>query len=402
MNDLNEKIKDLEKKIESMIEKEKSFQKKMNRFLKYSFSGFFVFGSLLAFAQITSLHIFNDGEIISAQKINENFSFLDNKISSIAAGGSANYTFSSYTEINPISSDNGSMYLVSDDVLKVNLPNLSLVPVGYTLRFGLSSNFSQIQLFRDGTDLFSGSAAISDLMVLEKVSNNSGFFELMSIGDEWFISLQSSINYNTFDSSLFADFGCTSDGIGNGNCYTNTSATSVGKAIVQNRYMLYSANWYSASSNFYLLNDLNSLVGDEFTKSYSLTSGTIIQDSGIVLAYKSGMTTYYASFYNWQSSYYPPSVISDSFLNDDISTLTATNILSGGSSCQHDYGKNWRHIQASEVTPSIASTIGESFWTGSTLSTGSANYFDNIGNSYETTNMSSVNMYIKVCVYDPT
>ena len=77
MNDLNEKIQNLEKKIESMIEKDRSFKERLNKLLKYSFSCFFIFGSLFAFAQIASLHIFTDGEIISAQKINENFAYLE-------------------------------------------------------------------------------------------------------------------------------------------------------------------------------------------------------------------------------------------------------------------------------------------------------------------------------------
>ena len=131
---LEAKIEKLSAELKNLKSEQQRRVKKAQVFFKYSLGAFLITGSMYAFAAaISSLHIFSAGEVISAQKINENFAYLENKINSMATGGGAGGSvfIGSYQELNISEVDNKKLFVV-EKAAKFILPSASTMPAGFS------------------------------------------------------------------------------------------------------------------------------------------------------------------------------------------------------------------------------------------------------------------------------
>ena len=135
---LEEKIQLLENELSSMKAKEESKKNKLNSLLKYSVITALISGSLYGFAGvIASLHIFTDGEVISAQKINENFQYLENKINGVSGGGPTPVSIPTHENISLTAADLGKLFVVQKTAF-FELPDISTVQAGTTYKISIS------------------------------------------------------------------------------------------------------------------------------------------------------------------------------------------------------------------------------------------------------------------------
>lgn len=84
---LQKEINELKNQITDLKKRELSRSLRLKRWLKISLITALLTFSVYGLAVITQLHVFSAGEVISAQKINENFAYLESLISSGGGGG---------------------------------------------------------------------------------------------------------------------------------------------------------------------------------------------------------------------------------------------------------------------------------------------------------------------------
>ena len=398
------KIQNLEKKIESMIEKDRSFKERLNKLLKYSFSCFFIFGSLFAFAQIASLHIFTDGEIISAQKINENFAYLESKIATASGVGVDSLEVNSFLEYNISDNDNNKVFVVNNEVLRLYLPDLSTVTSGMSFKVSLNGKRADLQLIPSSGDGIEMMYDPNDIMDFYIMSGNTGYIEFIAAGDKWIYPVKSSsLSYTYYQLANIADTGCTGKLSGASNCYNDAVAQASGYAFIKNRIFSWDGtNWYTNGSTPYLLNDPNQYLQEEYGE-YYLHYATIHNSSGTIITANSSSYSL-SSIFSGFTNYLTHNTTDNDYINPliDAYGYSTSGSYWHGSHCKSLFGDKWRMITESEaITHSTVSLTGVTHWTSSTgASPNSFLAMDTDAGGTEITDTSTT-YYNFVCVYQP-
>lgn len=404
MENLEKSISELKKEVKLLKLQQKNRAKRLKNLFKYALISCMFSASVFTFAQvIASLHLFNDGDIISAQKINENFQYLESKINNFATSGFVTETIAPQQSRVLTDLDNGKLFVFQGTGTLI-LPSIATVSPGYSFKANLFVG-SQVAIQVAPGDKYS--SYTDDLLVLS-ANYSSAYFEYISTGTEWINTISSGGNYNVINSAkVYLATACTGKGSGNTNCYQNTTAmntTSYGYTKINDYYFMYNSydnRWEKLGFYDYLINDPTNSVTETFTKSYELGGSEVKSVSGTI--YALGRSTYnIQSFFNYNAA--NPQIHAGGIVQDYVNTFITGNLYDSntgnylGSNCQYLFGPKWKHITEAEVT---AAGISESveFWTGTTGT--AANYFiyiDTMGAAQEA--MYS-NNYVMACVYTP-
>ncbi len=397
---LEEKIQLLENELSSMKAKEESKKNKLTSLLKYSVITALLSGSLYGFAAvITSLHIFNDGEVISAQKINENFQYLENKINGVSGGGSLVQNIATHQTIAITPADSGTLYVVQNTAV-LNLPDITTVDPGFSFKVSLV-NFAEVRM-----NLFSGDDLDGSTDIQFFMAEDSGYREFISTGSNWITSISSGGFVVYVNPANLVASSCSGKGFGADNCFTNGAATAAG-FIVRNDNHLYNyytsgteQSWTRKIDNKYLINDPNNVItGVDLTDKYYLGVVEVKQIGGIsfvVFPYTNSIS----SIADWNDSVrYHGGENNDDWLNQKIDAFLVYDVGPPkkyyGSNCQNYYGENW-----TVVTPTQATTIGDvgvDYWTSRAGAGIDEFEYMSGGTAFTTTDVTTTPKY-QVCV----
>lgn len=410
---LEAKIEKLSAELKNLKSEQQRRVKKAQVFFKYSLGAFLITGSMYAFAAaISSLHIFSAGEVISAQKINENFAYLENKINSMATGGGAGGSvfIGSYQELNISEVDNKKLFVV-EKAAKFILPSASTMPAGFSLKFTLNPQ-AQAQLIVASGDSYD--YYVEPLIVIgSSNSDSAGYLELLANGNQWVPIIQNTVSSSGLYPAQISAEVCRGKGSGSINCYENPTAKSDGYVKIDERIFRYisgasSGTWEQVGTydSILIYDPQSALPG-----SYEFGSTNGFQDTQVV---NEGGITYVLSSYN-DSIYYATQNLgtyysdhaganSEDYLNLQIEGNLYDSVndksIAGYGTCKHLFGKDWKHITASQV--GSISTQPFSYWTASaTAIPNEYQYFDSSLPGLSTITASGANYFRMLCVYSP-
>lgn len=348
---------------------------------------------------------FISGEVISAQKINENFQAITNYLNN-ASTVPVSTNISTYQILNLSSADNGKLFVIYSPV-KMVLPSIASVDPGYRLRF--SQNLGgQTVLAPVLGDLYNG---LDHLMVLENNNQSSAYVELISTGTEWIHTISTNGYFSRVDPARIASGSCSGNGTGSANCYDNTTAKDTinfGYILANNYLHNYDGTtWRKMGQNYnyeYLINDPSSYLPPfSYTKNYSLAQNGPSQMGGIVYFHDTFSGTFsISSILGGVTSLMNHG---GSNLDNDLNNKIENNFLNPaspynnyGSHCQANLGKDWKIIPYSQ-TSSLSGIVD--YWTASSgANPNEYIYIDGAQNAFFTTDQSNVYKNF-VCIYIP-
>ncbi len=403
---LEEKIQILENELSNIKAREQSKRAKLNTLFKYSVMTALLSGSLYGFAAvIASLHIFSDGEVISAQKINENFQYLENKINGVSGGGPTPVNIPNHDNISLTPADMGKLFVVQQTAF-FDLPDIHTVQPGTTYKISISG-LGQVRLRPFGTDVLEGQN--KDYYFH---TDSSAYREILSTGSNWIVSIASGSSgfYQLTAAEVFTGT-CDGKTSTSSNCYLNSSATGLAYMLRDNylyEYFHFSPNfvWERKADYKYLINDPNSvLTGIHLTKNSALINyaSTIDSIGGVKFVVINN------SYYNpnlKNLTYHDSSIYShnngaadDNFLNTEIFSKLENNGWYNGTNCQNLLGSDWRLITGAEAT--TVGNVGFDYWTAA-ITANSGEYLYHMEGTGLATSSDPDYAYLGlVCVYDP-
>lgn len=281
-NELKNQIRNLEKKLNDLEAREVSKKVRMKKAIKTLMILSLSLFSLYGLALITQLHIFVPGEVISAQKINENFAYLESKISTGGGAGSGITVnrVTTYQNLNLSSADDNTL-IVAEAPVDIYLPDISTVTPGFLVRIK-QLNLGQFRLYPFGSDEIDGSNLdmymqnSSGVAILTLVSDGVSWSKLLTIG---------SISYADFSTAATS----CNDGEGGGgtNCYNDTAAQTAKHAFLADNYYVKwdGTRWYIPNDSHYLVDDSTSSLNQVYTRNSSFAISRTITTAGNGLYY---------------------------------------------------------------------------------------------------------------------
>ena len=281
---LEKELQSLKEQITSLKENEKNRNLRVKRGFKYSLIFALCTFSLYGLAVIAQLHIFTAGETISAQKINENFAYLESKISGGGGGGTSGITVNrvtSYQNINLGASDDNTL-IVAEAPVDINLPDISSVNPGYLVRIK-QLNLGQFRIYPFGSDEIDGSSLD---MYMQNDTSGVAILTLVSDGVSWSKLLKVGTIYNA-DFSTAATSCNDGEGVGATNCYNDSTAQIAKHAFLADNYYVKwdGTSWSIPTDYYYLINDSSSTINQVYTKFYQFASGPSVGVAGNGLYY---------------------------------------------------------------------------------------------------------------------
>lgn len=395
-------ISELKHEVSSLKKNEKNKELRLKRFLKAGLITFLFTSSFYGFALILNLHIFAPGEIISAQKINENFEYLNNKIDGVAGGAFISENIPSFQIINLAATDNGKLFVVQNTA-EMNLPSVASVTPGYTVKLSLIGP-AQVRINLQSGDEYDYS---TDVLIMTANNNNAAYYEIMSTGTNWINKLTSGGSTDRFAASRYYTGACTGRGFGTDNCFTNTTATDPAKGIVKIAGFYYRYNgtniWERLGIWDYLINDPNALLSETRTTNWQLGQSQVQETGGII-----HILSYDYTRPRWMANYDASMDTNaggqaeghmNNFIFTSLSYLSNGITYYNGTNCQQWLGGNWRHIDLTEAL-TIGNPFGEPYYTGTTgVAANTFTYIESDGTPTDIGN--NVTSYRAVCKYQP-
>lgn len=407
-------IQELRTELETIKQKEKNKALRLKRMLKTSF----VFGalatSLYAFAAvISSLHIFQDGQIISAQKINENFAYLENRINNVASGnGGIKQTINTFTDLTATTIHDGATYTVHDSLL-LRLPDINTLEIGYSIKLiqtpGSQVEFLPAQNYSVTESAMSYNPANdvilkvfdamspTELIRIYKVFNNGSAWEIHNIS-----GMSSSLN--TFMRTSLSAEACTGKGVGATNCYTNSTAQAAGHVKVNGFYYYWNAIEWSqlGSGSTYLINDPNNDLPGLERGSYELRDATLLQNSTNYIFATLSMTSSISGMLGWMFDHTYHTMPNQA---NRVNNIVKQYYKNNGENCYNRLGENFRLLTEAEMLAEASSLPDGDYWTASTGSTNDSYISISIAAGVPTATETDISMTDPnrtiLCIFDP-
>ena len=355
-------IKKLKSELDELRSKKENSRIKLKNFFKFSMALSLTTGSLFALANLAKLHVFSPGDTISAQKINENFTFLENKIASLGGGSSGGGVFkvNASSTINLDVSHHNQFIVVHNKAgVDINLPDISTVPPGYTIQLKQLAGASFI-IHPFGSNLIDQDPYALYMMNVPQADPTKlghAVLTLISDGLEW-SSLLTIGSINRVDMASVATSCHNGEGAGGSNCYDDTNAQSSGYARINSHLFKWQGNvWQQASEPaLKLINDQTQNLSAVYTSShiFALAAANIGFDSNSIAYVKTVGGYYLGDLYSGTSH-------SNSTDINLLNTLIA-NYMHPGAHCG-DWGENWYHPTLVELqNGGVIPDSGTFFW----------------------------------------